>query len=480
MMQFRIQDFRSPRPRAMSRWGVFSRRIAVAIAVCGVLPCVRAFAQPEQGQMPPASVVVSQVVGVKQASSETFIGTVMPIRKSVVGSAVGGRVAEVFVEEGQHVGIGSETSEFDGSPLGDPIVRLRTTTLDMEIEAARVELKLRQLAAEELKISLPNDIEKAASDVAEITSRLTYTRSDFERHQQLFQTKGVSEKEMQEAASTFYSQSELLVSANATLRKLQSTQQLRLDQADADVRNQEAEIRRLLELKENYTVRAPFDGYVVSKLAEMGQWVAPGQAVAELVQLDPIELVVNVPQSSIQTVQSLLDRQGQTSQKSPVQVSIDSIDQLFEGELTQIVPQADLRSRAFPVKVRLTNPKLGDRHLIKAGMLGKASFLVGDEAEIMMVKKDALVLGPQIVVFVAVTDPAANKTVAKPVNVTVGGAVGEWIQVTGLLHNGDKVVVQGNERLLPGQALAILSEQTDVPPGSNTELSPDGTPQASQ
>lgn len=466
-----------PAPRATA-W-MFLGIASIATVAGWPLPAVAA--QPDQGQMPPASVVLSQVARVRRSDSETFIGTIVPIRKSIVGSAFGGRVVNVFIEEGQHVGIGQEKSEFDDIPLGDPLVQLRTTTLDMEIEAARVELKLRELAAEELKITLPNEIEKAQSDVAEITSRLGYSKSQFERHQQLYRESGVSEREMQEAESTYRSQSEMLTSASATLKKLTSTKELRLAQADADVDNQKAEIHRLLEMRENYTVRAPFDGYVVSKMTELGQWVAPGQAVAELVQLDPIELVVNVPQTSVQLIQNILDAAHETKAASPVQVSIDSLEQLFDGELTQIVPQADLRSRAFPVKIRLANPKVGDRHMIKAGMLGKASFLVGDETEILMVKKDALVLGPQIVVFIAATDPESKKVSARPVSVTIGATIGEWIQVKGLLNGGDRVVVQGNERLLPGQELTVLSEQTDLPPGETAPPpSPAEASQASQ
>lgn len=417
--------------------------------------------------MPPASVVVSQVHSVRQYSSETFIGTITPIRKSVVGSAFGGRVVDVLIEEGQRVGVGVEKSEFDDVPLGEPIIQLRTTTLDMEINAAQSELRLRELAAEELKISIPADIQKAKTDIAEITSRLDFARSVHERHRGLFESSGVSEREMLEAQSAFNSLKELLSSAETMHHKLVSTQQLRLDQAAVEVDNQKAEIRRLMEMRENYTIRAPFEGYVVTRMAELGQWIAPGQAVAEIVQLDPIELVVNVPQRFVSSVQRTLDLSPEKRSQSPVNVSIDSIDQMFIGELVQIVPQADLRSRAFPVKVRLNNPKVNGRHLISAGMLGSASFFVGEEAEILVVKKDALVLGPQIVVYMAaaVTQPdQSTQVVAQPVNVTVGAALGEWIEVKGLLKAGDQVVVKGNERLFPGQPLAIQSEQSDGPP----------------
>jgi multidrug efflux pump subunit AcrA (membrane-fusion protein) len=53
--------------------------------------------------MPPAPVVVSKVQEVSQASSKSFVGTLVPIRKSTVGSAVDGRVTKIHVQEGDPV-----------------------------------------------------------------------------------------------------------------------------------------------------------------------------------------------------------------------------------------------------------------------------------------------------------------------------------------------------------------------------------------
>jgi RND family efflux transporter MFP subunit len=426
-----------------------------------------AAAQPGNGGFRPASIEVAQVYRIHRSASETFIGTTTPIRRSTIGSQIGGRVVEVFVEEGQHVGITDETSEFDGSRLGEPLVQLQTTTQDLEIEAAEVELSLRQLKVEELEVSLPLDIEQAQANVKEIQSRLEYARLVHERYRDLANRNGASDRELQEAEADFKAQTELLASAEANLRRLVATQDSRLAQAEASVRSQVAEIRRLREARHNHTIRAPYDGYVVTRSVDLGQWVTPGQNIAELVQLDPIELVINIPQGFAHAVQRLLDQSD--AQGYPVTVTIDSLDQTFEGRLWQMVPQADLRSRAFPVKIRLNNPVEGGRHLIQSGMLGKASVSVGDQAEILVVKKDALVLGRQSVVYVVVTDPATNGSIARPVEVELGASLGEWIEVRGLLNEGDRVAVLGNERLFPGQPVQIVAEQSDPPPNDSPD-----------
>jgi RND family efflux transporter MFP subunit len=401
----------------------------------------------------------------------------MPVRKSTVGSPVGGRITEVFVDAGQDVGLTDAKSEFDGSILGEPIAQLRTTTLDLEIEAGRIGLAQAELAAAELKATLPTEIAQAQATVAEIESRLEYSRLTFERLTELHKTSGVSERELQEANSNFRSQRELLTSAQATLKKLTATEKLRLDQADAEVDAKRTALRRLLELRENYTIRAPFDGTVISKLTESGQWVAPGDAVAEIVQLDPIELVINVPQDFVPRLQRLIEKAAAEKRPLAVQVGIDSIEGLHVGEVSEIVPQADLRSRAFPVKVRLANPRIGDRPLIMPGMLGRASFFVGNESDVLMVKKDALVLGSPTTVVVAALNPDGKSHGARPVAVEIGASMGDWISVMGPLKETDQVVVQGNERLFPGQAITIVSELPDTPP---VPIDPAAAPSAPQ
>ena len=57
-------------------------------------------------------------------------------------------------------------------------------------------------------------------------------------------------------------------------------------------------------------------------------------------------------------------------------------------------------------------------------------------------------------VYLVVADPSdSTKQVARPVPVRLGVATGSLIQVSGEIRSGQRVVVQGNERLRPGQAV---------------------------
>jgi RND family efflux transporter MFP subunit len=149
-----------------------------------------------------------------------------------------------------------------------------------------------------------------------------------------------------------------------------------------------------------------------------------------------------------------------------VRVEITSLrSENFVGQVVEIVPQADLRTRNFPVRVRLPNKLVEGRPQIKAGMFARATLSVGDIANAVLVPKDAIVLGgPSPMVFVADLAGQGNVPTAKarPVPVQLGTAWEGYLQVKGELKPGESVVVQGNERLRPGQSIVVVREQ-DAP-----------------
>ncbi len=388
----------------------------------------------------------------------------MPVRKSTIGSAIDGRVTEIFVDAGDPVSMLEGQVDVNGHPLGQPMVQLRTVALDIQIEAAKIELQNRQQLETELKQTLPTEIESAEASVKEIKARLQYSKDNYQRLLELEQSGGgIPRRELDEAFSTFSAQSQLEIAAQTLLNKLTTTRDTRLRQARLRVEAQEAELRRLQDQLDEFTIRAPFAGYVTAKTTELGQWVSRGDAVMEIVQLDPIELVINVPQAYISQLQEALEFQRANDKHLVAEITVDDVPGLFEGRVVQIVPQADLRSRSFPVRIRIKNPEAAIGHALKSGMLARASLFIGRNDEILLVKKDALVLGgPSISLYVIGEDPQTQSTVVRPVPVHVGASIDDWIQVSGSVAAGDLVVVEGNERLTPGQQVQIAKELPDT------------------
>jgi RND family efflux transporter MFP subunit len=211
------------------------------------------------------------------------------------------------------------------------------------------------------------------------------------------------------------------------------------------------EVNRLEDMRKKYTIRAPFKGFVIVKHTEVGAWVSRGDPVAEIVQLDPIEIRVAVPETYISNVHV----------GNGAQVRLESTTEtLIVGKVTRIVPLADRRSRTFPVIIRLENPANDGNHLMKAGMLAHVTIGVGQKKSVLTVPKDALVLdGKSCSIMVIEQDSETKQTVARAVTVKLGVAIGSWIQVVDpaeSLRAGQSVVTRGNERLRDQQPVNIV------------------------
>ena len=102
--------------------------------------------------------VVQTVTKDLHVKTESFAGTLTATRKSTIGSAVEERVAHVFVERGDRVGRDQSLST-EETIVWQPLARLESQSLELEIAGANTELKLREKALNELEQSLPRDIE---------------------------------------------------------------------------------------------------------------------------------------------------------------------------------------------------------------------------------------------------------------------------------------------------------------------------------
>ncbi|MEX0702052.1 MAG: efflux RND transporter periplasmic adaptor subunit [Planctomycetales bacterium] len=397
---------------------------------------------------PPAAspVAVAEVVEREISSGQTFVGTVTPLKSSVVGSAVAGRVLEFPVNEGDRV------------RKGQTLAQLLTETIRLEVETAKAELELRKQELAELENgSRPEEVEQARAATESARARAEYARSRHSRMDQLFQQgRAVTREQLEETHSALVEAEQGHLSAKANYELLVAgPRKERIAQAAARMLSQQETVNRLEDQMGKHRMKAPFDGYVIAEHTEVGEWVSAGDPVAEVVALDEVDVQAHVVES-----QAAFVRRGM-----PVRVEVPALPQeLFDGEVASVVPQADLRSRTFPVKVRLKNRIEQDEPLLKAGMLARVMLPTGPKTKAMLVPKDAVVLGgkqPEV----WVVDRASVETVqdensaqafrqgpARRVPVTLGIAFEESFGVAGDLKPGDWVVVRGNERIRPPDA----------------------------
>jgi multidrug efflux pump subunit AcrA (membrane-fusion protein) len=369
--------------------------------------------------MPPALVEVAAVEQKTVAAGRTFVGTIRPFRESVVGAEVAGRIAEMLVRDGDRV------------KADQPLARLKSRVIEVRIAAAKADVKLRTAELDELK----NGTRK--EDLVQARARVTRDKAEVEYRawQSSTTTADVKESRFSLAAAKGR-----LAESEAALGLLEEgPRKEKIVQAEAALEASRAVLAQLQEELAQHTVAAPFDGWVVSKRAEVGQWVGAGNAIAVVAALDVVEMVVPVPQDAVLGI-----RIGQ-------KVEVDAVGR-HPGEVAAIVPEADVRGRTFPVRIRMQNPVVDNLPKLKAGMLARVTLAVGKELPTLLVPKDAIVLGGPAPIVWVIDEKSGGGRIAP---VTVGAGYGDKVGVTGPLKPGDRVVVRGNERLRPGQPLKI-------------------------
>lgn len=174
------------------------------------------------------------------------------------------------------------------------------------------------------------------------------------------------------------------------------------------------------------TIVAPIPGAIESLEAREGMTVSAGATLAKINGLDPVWLEAAVPES-----QSAAIAPGQTVEAHLVAYPGET----FKGQVTEVLPEANLETRAIRVRVELPNPRLR----LRPGMFARLSLDTGDQTPQLWVPSEAVIhTGTRNLVIVAT---AGNRF--EPTEVQIGPeSAGKTVILSGL-EQGQNVVASG-------------------------------------
>jgi RND family efflux transporter MFP subunit len=196
-----------------------------------------------------------------------------------------------------------------------------------------------------------------------------------------------------------------------------------------------AVVREVRASLDRHRVSAPFDGVVAARRVDPGDWVEPGDPVLALVGDDRIEILVRAAPALAPHVDA-----GHVAR-------IRGDDGETEARVSGVVRALDPSTRTITVRLTPDQPPAW----LLPGAVVDVDFTVERRGRGVVVPRDALVPGAVRTRVVRVVDGRAE-SVAVEVLATAGADA--LIEAEGL-GEGDTVVVRGNERLRPGQAVAI-------------------------
>ena len=369
--------------------------LVVAALVAAAVVYYRVAAAPSEVE----TVAVTMAYPSQSFTVLNATGYVVAQRKAAVASKATGRLIWLGVQEGSRV------------RKDDVIARLE----DLDVKATR-----EQAAA---------NVQVARANLTQGQAELKDAENALKRSQGLL-AEGFVSQASHDIAVARYNKS------TAQIAGLQAS----IAAAVANLRGAQVAVEQTL-------IRAPFDGVVLTKAANVGDIVTPFSsaldskgAVVTMADMTTLEVEADVSESSLSKV-----RIGQ-----PVEIQLDALpDQRFRGEVSRTVPTVDRSKATVMTKIRFLepDPRVLPEMSAKAAFLSKA---VGDAERTARPAVNPAAItsrNGRDVVFVV----KEGKLVEMPIE--TGAKIGDMVEIRRGPQPGEKVVLRPHEKLRDGAAV---------------------------
>ena len=269
-------------------------------------------------------------------------------------------------------------------------------------------------------------LDEAKSSLQLYEAQLKEVENNFNREKELF-SRGLSSQQSLDQAESAYKS----LLAN-------------IDIANARIRAAEVSL-------ENMIIRAPFDGTVLTKNAEVGEIVAPfgasttsRAAVVTIADMNSLMVETDVSESNIEKI----------NQDQDCEIVLDANPgKRYQGYVFKIVPTADRSKATVLVKVAFKNYD----NSVLPEMSAKVSFLSErtkeeeDQRPVLTLPLSAVedVGGKKVVYLI-------NDNVAVQKEITTGRLFGNYVEITSGLEDGDKVIDDLNEDIKDGIKVNVI------------------------
>lgn len=311
-------------------------------------------------------------VNMQQAALQTipasyrFSGKVKSDNTVHLSTKVSGKIVQLSVEEGDYV------------RDGETLVRIK----DDNLQAQKKQVE---------------------AGLSEARASLANTEKNYERMKALFEKESATQKELDDITT-------------------------RYEMAKAKVQSLEAKLTEIRDMIEYTVLQAPFNGYIVSKMASEGDLAGPGQPLVSVEKESGMKVVVTVPETQI----SLFNR------KDTVSVDVRAAGKMnLQGTVTTINPSGNPASRQFSVEIGF--PDLSKIKGLKSGMFAEVGLLTSGEQKIT-VPESAIIERGQLTGLYTLNNNSE--------------AVLRWVRL-GEKNNGTVEILSG---LAPGESYVVSYE----------------------
>ncbi len=349
---------------------------ALTAAALGCLTFASACSEELQEETLATPVVVESVRGFALAESIQATGELEAVDEATLAAEVAGQITKTAVDEGAAVAKGQVLIEIDRERRGLELANERALTVE----------------ARESHLEMQREVQRI---------RTLHERG---------------------------------VAADTRLDEVETQErrgQARLSGAQAKLALAERALR-------DSSITAPFPGLIAKRLVSAGDYVSPGQALIELVALDPVKVVFTLAERD----------SGRVALGHPVRIRVAPYpDETFLAHVTGISPRIDPQTHTLRVQALLDNP----HGRLKPGLFARADLGISEREQVPMIPEEAVLQRSDGSVVFRLT--AGNRVERRVVE--LGSFHEGRVEILSGLALGDQVVVRGQDGLAPDAQVSV-------------------------
>ena len=309
------------------------------------------------------------------------------------------------------------------------------------VRAQRVSQKL-----EALGNARANESVDISTKTSNIVTAVTFRDGErVKRGQVLVQLDNAQARADVAAAQAAVTESESIYNRSRELLSTQALSKSSFDQLEATLKANRARLSAAGARLEDTVIRAPFSGRVGLRRVSVGTLISPGDVITTLDDTSVIKLDFSVPENFLASL-----REGLSIRASAPAYPGRS----FAGSVASIDSRVDMATRSVIVRALLAN----EDGALKPGMFLNVS-LANDEREALVIPEEALSPEAERQYVYVVADGKVSRR-----EVRIGGRQPGTVEILAGLSAGERVVVEGTQKVRDGATVTSTERTVDAFP----------------
>jgi membrane fusion protein (multidrug efflux system) len=419
--------------------GIFTRPLAISLVGLALALATTAGCKGEKDAKaapppPPTEVVVAPIEQREVAIVRDFIARTEAVPTVEVRARVAGILEEVLFKEGMDV------------KKGQPLFLIQQAEYKAALETARATLAKAQ--ADLTRAKDASIVERVRAQLAQRQADLEKARQDVNRYKPLAEARAIPQQDMDTSVAAEKVAAAGVDAQVATLKDAELAQRTQIQLAEAAVESAKASIIQA-DLNYGYTtIASPIDGIVGKINVDRGNLVGKSDPtlLATVSKVNPIYVDFSVAEADYIRLAPRIasDVQGRTDRpRQPLELLLSDDKPLPQKGRVVFVDRAmDSKTGTIGIRAEFPNPD----QLIRPGQFGRVRGVIDQRPNAILVPQLAVQeqQGAKTVLVVE----AGDKVALRPIK--IDDRIGEFYIVTEGLKPGERVIVEGVQRVRPG------------------------------